>query len=176
LLEFVSRIQGNRVLSQELSELRIKRPYKIIGSIRPFDPALARFEGHTSTVTGVAAVAWPGLDHPVIVTAGLDGTARVWDPRDPGRELARFEGHTEGVWGVAAVAWRGLDHPVIVTAGLDGTARVWDPRDPGRELARFPLFGEGHSALGLNQTTLAFTSSRGFLVFKSTVDESFTNK
>ena len=91
---------------------------------------------------GVAALDWPGLDHPVIVTASGDRTARVWDPRDPGRELARFDGHTGGVWGVAALDWPGLDHPVIVTTSEDGTARVWDPRDPGRELARF----DGHTA------------------------------
>ena len=48
---------------------------------------------------GVAALEWPGLDHPVIVTTSDDGTARVWDPRDPGRELARFDGHTGSVGG-----------------------------------------------------------------------------
>ena len=52
----------------------------------------------------------------MIVTASLDGTARVWDPRDPGRELARFDGHTGSVSAVAALDWPGLDHPVIVTA------------------------------------------------------------
>ncbi len=141
VLELASRTQGNRALSQELSELSIKRPYKITGNIRPFDRALARFDGHTDDVGGVAAVEWPGLDHPVIVTTSNDRTARVWDPRDPTRELARFDGHTDDVWGVAAVEWPGLDHPVIVTTSDDRTARVWDPRDPDRELARF----QGHT-------------------------------
>ena len=141
ILELVSRTQGNRALSRELAEVRVKRPYKVAGKIRPFDRALARFDGHTDGVHGVAALGWPGLDHPVIVTASHDGTARVWDPRDPGRELARFDGHTDGVHGVAVLGWPGLDHLVIVTASDDGTARVWDPRDPGRELARF----DGHT-------------------------------
>ena len=141
VLEFVSHIHGNQELVQELRELHIKRPYKAIGNIRPFDTALARFDSHTDEVNGVAALDWPGLDHPVVVTSSNDGTARVWDPRDPGRELARFDGHTDEVNGVAALDWPGLDHPVVVTTSNDGTARVWDPRDPARELARF----DGHT-------------------------------
>jgi len=144
VLEFASRIQGNRALSQKLSELRISRPYKISGSVRPFDPGreLARFDGHTETVWGAAVLEWPGLDHLVIVTTSWDGTARVWDPGESGRELARFDGHTpDSVSGVAVLEWPGVDHPVIVTTSGDGTARVWDPQEPGRELARF----DGHS-------------------------------
>ena len=127
---------------EKLGELHVKRPYRIAGNLRPFDPALARFDGHTSSVWGVAVLGWPGRDHPVIVTGSGDGTARVWDPRDPGRELARFDGHSEAVVDVAVLEWPGLDHPVIVTGSADGTARVWDPRDPGRELARF----DGHTS------------------------------
>jgi WD40 repeat protein len=41
-------------------------------------------------VWGVTALDWASLDHPVIVTSSLDGTARVWDRRDPGRELAHL--------------------------------------------------------------------------------------
>ena len=79
---------------------------------------------------GVAALEWPGLDHPVIVTTSSDGTARVWDPRDPGRELARFDGHTGGVWGVAALEWPGLDHPVIVTTSRTGRPGCGTPATP----------------------------------------------
>jgi WD40 repeat protein len=141
VLEFISQTQGNQALSKKLSNLRVKKPYKIIGNIRPFDLSLARFDGHTASVTGVAALGWRGLDHPVVVTTSMDGTARVWDPRDPSRELARFDGHASGVFGVAALGWPGLDHPVVVTTSSDRTARVWDPRDPSRELARF----DGHA-------------------------------
>ena len=35
----------------------------------------------------MAALDWPGLDYPVIVTTSIDGTARVWDPLRPDREL-----------------------------------------------------------------------------------------
>jgi WD40 repeat protein len=152
VLEFVSGIQGNRALSQELSELRVIRPYKVVGSVRPFDPALARFDGHTKVVWGVATLGWPGLGRPVLATTSWDGTARVWDPRDPGRELARFEGHTGEVWGVAALDWPGLDHPVLATTSADGTARVWDPAEPGRELARF----DGHIGAVVGVAALAW--------------------
>ena len=109
----------------------------------PLDPGreLARFDGHTDFVWGVAALEWPGLDHPVVVTASRTGLPGCGIPVDPGRELARFDGHTGNVIGVAALQWPGLDHPVIVTTSVDRTARVWDPRDPGRELARF----DGHT-------------------------------
>ena len=137
VLEFISKIQGNQALAQELGELGVRRPYKLSGNIRPFDVALARFDGHTGGVRAVAAVVWPGLDHQVIVTGSMDGTARVWDPLDPGQELARFDGHTSWVDAVAAVDWPGLDHQVFVTGSMDSTARVWDPLDPGQELARF---------------------------------------
>jgi WD40 repeat protein len=114
----------------------------------------------------VAALEWPGLNHQVIVTTSADGTARVWDPRQPRRELARFDRHTDAVFGVAALEWPGLNHQVIVTTSLDRTARVWDPRDSGPELATFPLFGESFFGIGLDSRTLACASSRGLLIFE----------
>ena len=114
---------------------------------------------------GAAVLDWPGLDHQVIVTTSADETARVWDPRDPGRELARFEGHTGRVWGAMPLDWPGLDHQVIVTTSADGTARVWDPHEPSQELVRFPLFGEGYSIAMLRPKTVVAGSSRGFAMF-----------
>jgi WD40 repeat protein len=58
---------------------------------------LARFDGHTDTVWGVAVLPWLGLDHPVVVTTAFDGTARVWDPRQPGQELARYALFGQGI-------------------------------------------------------------------------------
>jgi len=140
VLEFVSRTQGNAALADRLGDLGVERPWRAGGRIRAFDTHLARFEGHTAGVVGAAGLAWPGLDHPVVVTTSHDGTARVWDPRRPDTELARFDRHTDRVHGVATLAWPGLDHPAVVTTSDDGTARVWDPRRPDIELARF----EGH--------------------------------
>jgi WD40 repeat protein len=135
----------------------------------PRDPEreLARFDGHTHAVMAAAVLDWPGLDHQVIVTTSSDQTARVWDPRQPRRELARINNRTgAGFWGVAALDWPGLDHQVIVTTSIDRAARVWDPTQPDRELAYLPLFGESLSTVALNPRTLAFASTRGFLVFE----------
>jgi hypothetical protein len=99
VLEVISRVQGNRKLAERLGELTLDRPYRAIPRLRPLDRALARFDGHTRGVLGVAALAWPGIEHPVLATASEDGTARVWDPQDPEHELARFDGHTSAVLG-----------------------------------------------------------------------------
>ena len=194
ILELVSQIHGNGALSKEFGEVSVNRPYAVTGNIRPFDRALsrfdghtdrvqgvaslewpgrddplARFDGHTDWVIGVATLAWPGLDHPVIVTTSGDGTARVWDPRDPRHELAR---HTGVVTGVAALEWPGLDHPVIVIASSDGAGRIWDPRQPHSELGRLAFLGEVNSIAVFNRTTLAVGCSRGFLVFELKADQS----
>src|SRR5204862_302112 len=58
-----------------------------------------------------------------IVTAGADGTARVWDA-ETGRELRALLGHTGGVTS-GAFSPGGVQ---IVTASGDGTARVWDAK------------------------------------------------
>jgi WD40 repeat protein len=133
----------------------------------PQNPAheLARFEGHTESVTRATSLPWPGLDHAVIVTTSGDRTARIWDPQNPAQELARFEGHTEGLTGVATLAWPGLDQPVVITTSNDRTARIWDPHRSDRELAVLILFGEGRFVAALDETKLAIASSRGFLVF-----------
>ena len=141
VLELISWAQGNRELSKALSKLHVQRPYKAVGSIRPFDRAMDCFDGHTRAVLAVATLDWPGLDHPAVVTGSSDRTARVWDPREPDRELARFEGHEGDVRALATLGWPGLDHPAVVTGSSDRTARVWDPREPDRELARF----DGHT-------------------------------
>jgi WD40 repeat protein len=141
VLEFISHAQGNDDLAARLAALDVARPWRATGKVRPLDTALAHFDGHTDRVWGIVTLEWPGLDHPVVVTASVDGSARVWDPQRPDRCLARFDGHTHWVVGVATLDWPGIDHAVVVTTSADNTARVWDPRHPEVELARF----EGHS-------------------------------
>ena len=73
--------------------------------------------GHTDTVTSAAF----SPDGRQVVTASVDGTARVWDAAT-GQSLAVLTGHTGWVWNAVFSP----DGRRIVTASWDNTARVWD--------------------------------------------------
>jgi WD40 repeat protein len=130
------------------------------------DAELARFDGHTDGITGVASVVWPGLRHPVVVTTSYDGTARVWDPRQPDTELACFDRHTNIVTGVANLDLADLDYPVVVTTSNDGTARVWDPRQPDTDVVELPIFGTGYRVVDIGPGKLAVATGRGLVIFQ----------
>ncbi len=70
----------------------------------------------------------------LILTAGKDGTARLWETAS-GRMLRRFEGHN----GAVTSAIFSSDGKFVLTASDDRTARLWDATT-GRTLRRF----EGH--------------------------------
>jgi len=69
-----------------------------------------------------------------ILTAGWDGTAKLWDA-ETGTELLRLEGHSDSV----THASFNHDGDRVVTASFDGTALVWDA-NRGNVLSRL----EGH--------------------------------
>jgi WD40 repeat protein len=73
-------------------------------------------QGHTDRVDSVAY----SPDGRWIVTAGVDGTARVWDAED-GQQKMVVQGHTDWVNSAAYSP----DGRWIVTASSDDTARVW---------------------------------------------------
>ncbi len=73
--------------------------------------------GHTN---GVASATF-SPDGVRIVTAGWDGTAKIWDAQS-GRELFTLTGYTDALWD----AELSLDGRRIVTCSRDGTARIWD--------------------------------------------------
>jgi WD40 repeat protein len=76
----------------------------------------------------VSTVDFRRPDGDLIVTAGAEGVARVWEV-DTGALLFELRGHTDPIANAAFTP----DGKSVVTAGLDGTARVWDATT-GREL------------------------------------------
>lgn len=75
------------------------------------------------------------LDGTKILSAGMDGTARIWDA-ETGREVLRFDAHDGPV---NSAAWS-PDGERAATASDDGTARIWDA-DTGQDLQMFEIVG-----------------------------------
>jgi hypothetical protein len=86
-----------------------------------------RCDGHLGPVYGAAF----SPDGAKAISAGADGSLRLWDTRT-GKELRRFDGHTGRVWAVAFAP----DGRRIASGGFDGSVRVWDLVS-GREARRF---------------------------------------
>jgi hypothetical protein len=72
---------------------------------------------HFPGVTGVAV----SPDGKLVVTAGVDGTARLWDPAN-GKQLRVLKGHEGRVTAVAFAR----DGSLVVTGAADGIVRLWD--------------------------------------------------
>jgi RNA polymerase sigma factor (sigma-70 family) len=79
---------------------------------------LRRLDGHAPRwVVGVDLAP----DGRTALSAGLDGTVRLWD-LERGEEVRRFDGHDGGVVTVAVSP----DGRTALSGGQDGTLRVWD--------------------------------------------------
>ena len=90
-------------------------------------PEPAEFDGHSGKLTAIALNA----DGSRLVTAGDDGTARLWDTS--GRFVASFEGHVGEVRSAVFAGDR------VVTVDQDNTVRVWAadetrPSPPSKQL------------------------------------------
>ncbi|WP_406315676.1 caspase family protein [Streptomyces sp. NBC_00118] len=107
-------------LAAKLARTRPWAPRWATGSL--VHPAhRATLTGHTGGVSAVAVVEVDNRPH--AVTAGIDGTVRVWDVAS-GTERAVLAGHTGSV---IAVAVSEIDNrPHVLTTHGDGTVRVWD--------------------------------------------------
>jgi WD40 repeat protein len=80
-------------------------------------PQSVTLNGHTADINSVAF----SPDGRFLVTASVDGTARVWDAAT-GASLGELRGHT----GSVNSASFSPDGKFIVTAGTDATVRLWD--------------------------------------------------
>ena len=105
------------------------------------DLVLPTFKGHSQGVWYAAF----SPDGSRIITASLDGSAKIWD-FGSGRELGALHGHTGGVL-YAAFSTNGQ---WVATSSQDGTVRVWDAND-SREMLVLPPLDPLHSEVSLVQ-------------------------
>ncbi len=82
-----------------------------------------------------AGAAEPRSEHPLLASAGNDGTVRVWDARAGGPTASPLTGHTGPVNSVAFSP----DGTHLASGGQDGQVRMWDAF--GGQLTGRPLTG-----------------------------------
>ncbi|GAA1041073.1 hypothetical protein GCM10009557_63960 [Virgisporangium ochraceum] len=91
---------------------------------------LRRLDGNTVSIRAISVL--DAHDPPLLATAGLDSSVRIWNPA-VGSELRRFDGHTDAVQAVCALTINGQQ--LLATGSDDATVRIWDPI-AGSELRR----------------------------------------
>lgn len=110
----------------------VNKPDKPLSRFEP--PALSRFERHAGAIEGVAII--QSETEPMrLLTASLDRSARLWDPRldfEPeeeqerrGREIISLRKHSEGLTAIDV----SRDGNIVVTAGRDGKLILWPAED-----------------------------------------------
>lgn len=111
----LARVAGNASLAGLAAE----------ASARVSEPATPAGDGNAIVLRGHAGPVSYASFSPQgdrVVTASVDGTARIWSV-EKGTSSVTFTGHT----GRVQQAKFSPDGARVVTAGVDGTARVWDP-------------------------------------------------
>lgn len=81
------------------------------------DEDILRLPGHEGSILACALLQPIDAPYPLILTAGEDGTARVWQQGDATMVL---RGHSGAVTGIA-----GTDSRSVITASDDGRALIW---------------------------------------------------
>ena len=124
---------------------------------RPVSPS-GPTVSHRQEVTAVCVTGHPG--RPLVVSAGLDNAAIVWEPaggRTGGTRLL----HPTPVRSVAATG-RGVKAQLVATGGDDGVIRMWDVSNPDKLPAR-DLEKYLNDSHGAAVTALAFSPDGRFL-------------
>ena len=107
-----------KIVEAELLSRKIAEQVKASDRTIPFLQAVMR--GHTDEVNFVSF----GPDPRLLITAGADGSAQLWDT-----QLGELKYELQGHVGPVNCAGFSGDGKFVVTGGADRTARVWDAGD-----------------------------------------------
>jgi WD40 repeat protein len=150
------RVEG-KVDVQEANRIQLFAPAEVV-PIRPVSPEPYSIS-HRREVSAVAVTAH--ADRPLVVSAGMDAQALVWEPLSSEKAVHVLP-HPPGV-GVKSVAVTGKDAGthLAVTGGTDGKLRLWDLNDPNN-LPKTPT-AEFEEGLGGAVAALAFSPDGRYL-------------
>ncbi|QJW96468.1 HlyD family efflux transporter periplasmic adaptor subunit [Frigoriglobus tundricola] len=162
------RIEGNLDV-QYMS--RVHRGMTVV--VEPAVPSapITSHQGHRQPVTGLAVTAHP--DGPLVVSAGADGGALVWDPnlgkKDKRPTLPHNLPHPVAVRSVAATPPTAKSL-MVITGADDGKIRIWDvsnraalPTTPKAEPEE--VHTSGVQAIAVSPDGLYFATAAGRDVF-----------
>ena len=99
------------------------------------ETAVCAFEGHTATVTCLAATA----DETHVISGAADGTVRIWRT-DSGLEACRIPAHEDRISSVCV-----LQDSLVLSGSRDGKLRLWDLRS-GKKVKSFLARGRVSAA------------------------------
>jgi WD40 repeat protein len=109
---------GNRVLTSRVADDQVQVPVLDAST----GTEVLVLAGHAGGVNSIAL----SSDDSLVLTAGQDGTARIWDGAT-GQQRAELGGHQGGVLNAAFRS----DDAAIATGDQEGTVRIWPWPAPG---------------------------------------------